>query len=127
MRRNRNSSIPFTSLLAYILLLRLIYSVGKVLGGCPPMSIPHLLSGTHIGLQPLPFQTKTPGKSHGCSTLPDLPALLLPNLTIALPIFALSPVTSLSYSIASGDEGTRTPDFRLAKAALSQLSYIPRQ
>ena len=26
---------------------------------------------------------------------------------------------------ASGDEGTRTPDFRLAKAALSQLSYIP--
>jgi hypothetical protein len=24
-----------------------------------------------------------------------------------------------------GDEGTRTPDFRLAKAALSQLSYIP--
>jgi hypothetical protein len=27
----------------------------------------------------------------------------------------------------SGDEGTRTPDFRLAKAALSQLSYIPDQ
>jgi hypothetical protein len=26
----------------------------------------------------------------------------------------------------SGDEGARTPDFRLAKAALSQLSYIPR-
>ena len=25
-----------------------------------------------------------------------------------------------------GDEGTRTPDFRLAKAALSHLSYIPR-
>ena len=25
-----------------------------------------------------------------------------------------------------GDEGTRTPDIRLAKAALSQLSYIPR-
>jgi hypothetical protein len=24
-----------------------------------------------------------------------------------------------------GDEGIRTPDFRLAKAALSQLSYIP--
>jgi hypothetical protein len=24
-----------------------------------------------------------------------------------------------------GDEGTRTPDIRLAKAALSQLSYIP--
>ena len=26
----------------------------------------------------------------------------------------------------SGDEGTRTPGIRLAKAALSQLSYIPR-
>ena len=26
----------------------------------------------------------------------------------------------------SGDEGTRTPGLRLAKAALSQLSYIPR-
>ena len=26
-----------------------------------------------------------------------------------------------------GDEGTRTPDFCLAKAALSQLSYIPNQ
>jgi hypothetical protein len=24
-----------------------------------------------------------------------------------------------------GDEGARTPDIRLAKAALSQLSYIP--
>jgi hypothetical protein len=24
-----------------------------------------------------------------------------------------------------GDDGTRTPDIRLAKAALSQLSYIP--
>ena len=27
--------------------------------------------------------------------------------------------------ILSGDEGTRTPDPRLAKAVLSQLSYIP--
>jgi hypothetical protein len=26
---------------------------------------------------------------------------------------------------SGGDEGTRTPDFCLAKAALSQLSYIP--
>jgi hypothetical protein len=25
-----------------------------------------------------------------------------------------------------GDEGARTPDIRLAKAALSQLSYIPK-
>jgi hypothetical protein len=28
-------------------------------------------------------------------------------------------------TLLSGDEGTRTPDFCLAKAALSQLSYIP--
>ena len=29
------------------------------------------------------------------------------------------------YPPSSGDDGTRTRDFRLAKAALSQLSYIP--
>ena len=28
-------------------------------------------------------------------------------------------------SVVSGDEGIRTPDLRRAKAALSQLSYIP--
>ena len=28
-------------------------------------------------------------------------------------------------SLSGGDEGTRTPGIRLAKAALSQLSYIP--
>ena len=27
--------------------------------------------------------------------------------------------------LLSGDEGARTPGLRLAKAALSQLSYIP--
>jgi hypothetical protein len=31
----------------------------------------------------------------------------------------------LSISRRSGDAGTRTPDLRRAKAALSQLSYIP--
>ena len=30
-----------------------------------------------------------------------------------------------ALSIICGDEGARTPDIRLAKAALSQLSYIP--
>ena len=29
------------------------------------------------------------------------------------------------FIVLSGDEGTRTPDFCFAKAALSQLSYIP--
>jgi hypothetical protein len=31
----------------------------------------------------------------------------------------------LSTPCSGGDEGTRTPGIRLAKAALSQLSYIP--
>ena len=34
------------------------------------------------------------------------------------------PFLACSTSL-SGDEGTRTPDPRLAKAVLSQLSYIP--
>jgi hypothetical protein len=33
--------------------------------------------------------------------------------------------TIVSSIRSGGDEGTRTPDIRLAKAALSQLSYIP--
>ena len=33
--------------------------------------------------------------------------------------------TLLHNHSLSGDEGTRTPDPRLAKAVLSQLSYIP--
>ena len=33
--------------------------------------------------------------------------------------------TFLPNHALSGDEGTRTPDPRLAKAVLSQLSYIP--
>jgi hypothetical protein len=32
---------------------------------------------------------------------------------------------TLSSLTLSGDEGIRTPDLRRAKAALSQLSYIP--
>ena len=39
----------------------------------------------------------------------------------------VSPVRQcfLSTPYSGGDEGTRTPGIRLAKAALSQLSYIP--
>ena len=36
------------------------------------------------------------------------------------------PVLANMLLLIYGDEGTRTPDFRLAKAALSQLSYIPK-
>jgi hypothetical protein len=46
-----------------------------------------------------------------CSTIPFGPSLFV------------SSSTSLPGS--GGDEGTRTPDFCFAKAALSQLSYIP--
>ena len=40
--------------------------------------------------------------------------------------FVIFIIQILSYS-SYGDEGTRTPGLRLAKAALSQLSYIPKQ
>ena len=33
--------------------------------------------------------------------------------------------TNLKLNSFNGDEGTRTLDFRLAKPALSQLSYVP--
>ena len=33
--------------------------------------------------------------------------------------------TLRNFLLCSGDEGIRTPDLRRAKAALSQLSYIP--
>jgi hypothetical protein len=35
------------------------------------------------------------------------------------------PQTCFLFFRSGGDEGTRTPDPRLAKAVLSQLSYIP--
>ena len=38
----------------------------------------------------------------------------------------LSVSSSVSLQRSGGDEGTRTPDFCFAKAALSQLSYIPK-
>ena len=37
-----------------------------------------------------------------------------------------STLFTLGSDPLSGDDGTRTRDIRLAKAALSQLSYIPR-
>ena len=39
--------------------------------------------------------------------------------------FLLRPCFTLKLIAQSGDEGIRTPDLRRAKAALSQLSYIP--
>ncbi len=74
--------------------------------------------------------TKQPGTSPGCHKAP------LPRSVGRLPasfecdqnqtrsksfVFLARPPTG-----PGGDEGARTPDIRLAKAALSQLSYIPR-
>ncbi len=39
-------------------------------------------------------------------------------------VYSVYSVYSVSFHFV-GDEGTRTPDFLLAKQALSQLSYIP--
>ena len=38
----------------------------------------------------------------------------------------MSQTLSLPVSCPGGDEGSRTPGLRRAKAALSQLSYIPK-
>lgn len=35
------------------------------------------------------------------------------------------PILGTSRMVFCGDEGTRTPDFLLAKQALSRLSYVP--
>ena len=43
-----------------------------------------------------------------------------------LVFFFIPPAFSHPFTLGlCGDEGTRTPDLRRAKAALSQLSYIP--
>ena len=46
------------------------------------------------------------------------------SIRLGFPATCRSPRTP-STQRPGGDEGTRTPDIRLAKAALSQLSYIP--
>src|SRR5215472_15940713 len=42
-------------------------------------------------------------------------------------IVTTPPACTSEWSFPGGDEGTRTPDICLAKAALFQLSYIPAQ
>jgi hypothetical protein len=49
------------------------------------------------------------------------------RLRFVLTILLFFLAVSCQYApVNGGDEGTRTPGFRLAKAALSQLSYIPK-
>src|SRR5262249_25973004 len=74
--------------------------------------------------------TKQPGTSPGCprvSAVCDLTMKLYP----VWPAKYLDKRIVPSYGLLKlchpgGDEGARTPDIRLAKAALSQLSYIPK-
>ena len=59
-----------------------------------------------------------------------LPGSLASNMcSLFLNSWSFYFLISCSYSAwtaaQSGDEGARTPGLRLAKAALSQLSYIP--
>jgi hypothetical protein len=48
---------------------------------------------------------------------------VLPSFTVSLSSIPACPASVKRRSC--GDEGARTPDLRLAKAPLSQLSYIP--
>ena len=134
MRRIRNSS-PFflSSCLTFsrTSLLRLSYSVGKVLlnpseliflDGWPPTT----------GSQSHPFpelRSSTPNPpTHKAAWLlarplpRDFAVLKLLSYRMLRSSFLLH---SLIQPQPGGDEGTRTPDIRLAKAALSHLSYIP--
>ena len=55
-----------------------------------------------------------------CSPVPRL------YLPLTLPSEAYRPVLPILFFLSPcGDEGIRTPGLRRAKAALSQLSYIP--
>ena len=104
------------------------YSVGKVLQpyGCSAVDCRRLFliyrSETPITLQPFCFSDKTTRHTAGSSkSLAILPVRLFLNQ----PARSSKPYLLLLFQ-SGGDEGTRTPDIRLAKAALSQLSYIPR-
>ena len=74
--------------------------------------------------------TKQPGTSPGCRkaspprSVGKLPASFecVQNQARSKSFISLDPPPTGP----GGDEGARTPDIRLAKAALSQLSYIPR-
>ena len=130
MRRNRNSSAFFLLFLRLCIALAIphyfrnaYYSLGKVLSsGYPPGSASHAsISCTPRPVTP-PDKTarRTPPGRH---LLPAISPSLLSALFVSFQSLLL--LRSLTRRAASGDEGTRTPDFRLAKAALSHLSYIP--
>src|SRR5665213_4177391 len=46
-------------------------------------------------------------------------------IRLLIPVQTGDPTTTRQTRLESGDEGNRTPDPRLAKAVLYQLSYVP--
>jgi hypothetical protein len=131
MRRNRNFSI--SSILKKIY-CAYSYSVGKVQFGVDrrEASLIHVLSrsGAPLALQHALFgySDKAAQLIAGPrSCLAIIPVYCNDPLTNNLIKLRLCPLTCFGHSVSQpgGDEGTRTPDIRLAKAALSQLSYIP--
>ena len=69
--------------------------------------------------------TKRPGRGQAKTWTSRFPAYVSYVLTVAIVSIVFPSNLYRSNPTLCGDEGTRTPDFRLAKAALSQLSYIP--
>ncbi len=85
-----------------------------------------VVSGARIVLQPhatLIIQDKRPGKSPGRPNPLRFCSIILLGRSFNDQALSFSPHSIIQ---PGGDEGTRTPGLRLAKAALSHLSYIPR-
>ena len=110
--------------------LRLLsYSVGKVLLVTHSCSLSSQLyaarpSPAHNSALNLPLPLKYPAAPAGYLFPYGSPD----NSINFLMLQSANPFTTNSHQLTcqpGGDEGTRTPDIRLAKAALSHLSYIP--
>ena len=70
--------------------------------------------------------TIQPGKTPGCKSAANYRIFSLVCLRNGQ--FLKKPLSHpAGQAVSGGDDGTRTRDFRLAKAALSQLSYIPEK
>jgi hypothetical protein len=67
---------------------------------------------------------RQPGTPPGCYSVSDLLSIQMLHSIVNCCSVRLQIISA--FLRLSGDEGTRTPGLRLAKAALSQLSYIPR-
>ena len=125
--RDAEKSKLFAS--CYLSFLRLLpYSFGKVLRHQPPPTVARSVlrppqSAAQLSLQPR-LSTNEPGSPAGSSSRQSA----FPSMNFTMRIISNFFPSVLSKDLApSGDEGTRTPDIRLAKAALSQLSYIPER